>query len=220
MPDRARLAVVDYGMGNLYSVQLACERVGCDAVITSSPEEVRAADAIVLPGVGAFGDAMSMLRAAGLADAITHVASSGRPILGVCLGLQLFMSESFEFGRHEGLGLLEGSVLPFEVMQTPRGLLKIPHVGWNAIHQPRASAWEGTSLDGVTDGTFMYFVHSYYVVPRDPAGILATTTYGDVKFCSALRRENVFGCQFHPERSGPAGLRVYMNLVTALLGAA
>lgn len=205
------VAIVDYGMGNLFSVSKACEAVGLEAVVTSSPREVLAASAAIIPGVGAFGDAMRTLEALGLADAIRELAAAGRPIVGICLGLQLLLSESEEFGHHAGLGLIPGRVVPL-----PRGIrhmgraLKIPNVGWARISPVRP--WTGTLLEQVSAGEYMYFTHSYWVEPQDPSTVLALSSYGNVEFPCSLSCGSLFGTQFHPERSGPEGLAVYRSL--------
>ena len=231
MLDRSecRVAIVDYGMGNLFSVKHACDQVGLPAEITSGTEEVLAADAVILPGVGAFGDAMETLSRMGVAQAIVDFAASGKPLVGVCLGMQLLMTESHEFGLHEGLGIIEGDVVRLELSTEGARSLKVPEVGWNQINAaegaeygngagPEGSPWPGTLLQGLPDGEYMYFVHSFYARPKDPSVVLSTTRYGHIEFCSSLRVGNVFACQFHPERSGPQGLRIYRNLRT-LLGA-
>jgi glutamine amidotransferase len=220
MPDTAGLsvAIVDYGMGNLFSVKQACEHVGLNAAVTSSADEVRAADAVILPGVGAYGDAMETLQRFGLADALREAAAV-KPLVGICLGMQLLMEESFEFGRHEGLGIIPGQVVRLEELRGPGGVLKVPHVCWERLERVARvgrDAWAGTLLEGLKDGEYMYFVHSYYVVPRDENVVLATTTYGHIRFCSALTRGHVFACQGHPERSGAPGLKVYANLAALL----
>jgi glutamine amidotransferase len=193
------IVIVDYGMGNLRSVQKAFQRVGYEAEITSSPQRVRQADAVVLPGVGAFGEAMANLSRAGLVDVLRQVATD-RPFIGICLGQQLLFEESEEMGRHEGLGILPGKVIRFE------GPLKVPHMGWNQIHIVRSSP----ILTGVDDGSFAYFVHSYYVAPADPTVILGTTDYG-VTFASIVGRHQLFGLQFHPEKSQSVGLTMLAN---------
>ena len=210
------VAIVDFGMGNLHSVRQACAHAGLDGRITASPSDLARADAIILPGVGAYADAMATLRRTGMADALRGAAESGKPLVGICLGLQLLMSESPEFGRHEGLGLIAGDVVYLEP-GAGAAAVKVPQVGWNQIH--RTGSWEGTLLDGLPDGGFMYFVHSLHVRPRDPSVVLSTTRYGAVEFCSSLRQHNVFGCQFHPERSGPEGLHMYATLATTLMAA-
>jgi glutamine amidotransferase len=204
------VAIVDYGMGNLYSVQRACDHVDVRAAVTSSPDVVLSAGGVVLPGVGAMPDAMETLEVTGLSAALRLVVQRGTPLFGVCLGLQLLMREGSEFRPHAGLGLIEGRVVRFDGRTEAGRPLRVPHIGWNAVQRAAGpAAWSETPLASTADGTFMYFVHSYYVVPEDPGIVLATARYGDVEFCAALRRGNTFGCQFHPERSGPAGLELY-----------
>lgn len=224
MPRRAPdVAIVDYGMGNLFSVKQACVQVGLVAEITSDPAFVRAAAGVILPGIGAFGDAMATLRREGLVEALREVAAAGRPLLGVCLGMQMLMTESHEFGRHEGLGLIPGDVVRLQDAAEGARKLKVPQIGWNRVHAPGGAsdgetppAWRGTLLEGLPDGMFMYFVHSFYTRPADPQVVVATTRYGPIEFCSALRASNVFACQFHPERSGPQGLRLYAQFAARL----
>ena len=215
------IAIVDYGTGNLFSVRRACESVDLQARITSSKEDVIAAEAVILPGVGAFGDAMATLRRLDLVGALRDAAASGKPFVGICLGLQLLMSESFEFGHHKGLGVIDGSVCRFENPMSKTGKrLKVPQVGWNRIHPPTGrdacKAWKNSLLEGMLDGEFMYFVHSYYVRPGDGDVVLSVSRYGDIEFCSSLQRGSIFACQFHPERSGLRGLKVYENLASCL----
>lgn len=213
---RPKVAIVDYGLGNLCSVQLACERVRLEAEITNDPSRIEAADGVILPGVGAFKDAMDELQRTGAADAIMHAVAAGKGFFGICLGFQLLMTESFEFGRHAGLGLVQGRVVPVEARNAAGERLKVPHVGWARVEAPAQRGWVGTLCDGVPDGAFMYFVHSYHVVVTEPSGVLAMTQYGDLRFCSAFVARNVFACQFHPERSGPDGLRMYANFARLL----
>jgi len=214
---RPHVAIVDYGMGNLFSVQQACAHAGLDAVLTASPDDVLAADCVILPGVGAFGHAMDCLRQLGMVDALRETAASDRMLVGVCLGLQLLMSSSEEFGCHEGLGIIEGDVVPFESPVDEHGReLKVPQVGWNRIEQGQGGPWAGTPLAEVPDGAYMYFVHSLYVRPADESVVLATSRYGQYRFCSAVMRDNVFACQFHPERSGHEGALVYHAIARRL----
>jgi imidazole glycerol-phosphate synthase subunit HisH len=220
-----RVAIVDYGLGNLFSVRHACTRVGMDATITSDRGELLAADVVLLPGVGAFGDAMHCLRRLDLVEVLREIAHAGRPLMGICLGMQLLMTRSFEFGEHEGLDLVPGQVVRFHNPVGPNGSLKVPQVGWNRIHRPgrgagSPDAWEGTPLAGLDDGEHMYFVHSYYVCPDDPRVVLSGSRYGQIDFCSSLRHGNVFAFQFHPERSGPSGLRLYENIIHVVRGQA
>ena len=211
MPD---VAIVDYGMGNLFSVKHACEHVGLQAVITASPQDVRAAHAVILPGVGAFGDAMATLRRLGLVEALREVAQSGTPLMGICLGMQLLMTHSHEFGYHQGLGLVAGEVVRFDAPRQGATVLKVPHVGWNRIVRPPGGSWASSGLEGLEDGAFMYFVHSFYARPADAGVVVARSRYGHIEFCSSLRDRNIFACQFHPERSGPDGLQVYRNFAS------
>jgi glutamine amidotransferase len=218
------VAIIDYGLGNLFSVARACERVGLIAHITSSASEIEGCDGVILPGVGAFGDAMRNLRRLDLVGPLRQLACSGKPLFGICLGLQLLLSESEEFGLHEGLGIIRGRVVHLGRPRGPAGTLKVPEVCWNRIYPPKSSRardtdhWDGTPLAGLPVGIHMYFVHSFYVQPDEPDTILALTRYGDVEFCSAVRKGNVHAFQFHPERSGPDGVKIYRNIAT-LVGA-
>lgn len=214
------VAIVDYGRGNLFSVKHACEQAGLVADITSRPAEILAAGAVVLPGVGAFGDAMATLSTLDLVGCLKDVAASGKILFGVCLGMQLLMSESREFGRHRGLGLIDGEVVRLPDVDAGGEPVKVPQVGWNRIGSPdparSASRWPGTPLEGLAEGEYMYFVHSFYCRPSDPGVVLSTTRYGGAEFCSTLRSGNIFACQFHPERSSFQGIRVYRNLSTLI----
>lgn len=213
MPDQPlEAAIVDYGLGNLYSVKHACGHVGLQAEITSSKEAIANARVVILPGVGAYGDAMATLHRLDLVSVLKDIAASGKPLIGICLGVQLLMTESFEFGRHKGLGIIEGQVVPFDQPREGERMLKVPQIGWNRVWHPENARWEDTLLNGVADGEYMYFVHSYIVQPEDPAVILSMSRYGQIEFCSSVQCGNVFACQFHPERSGAAGLKVYWNL--------
>ena len=211
-----RVVIVDYGMGNLFSVQNACRYFGMDAAISTSRDDISKAHAVILPGVGAFGNAVSSLKKLDLFNFLIDVALSGKPFIGICLGLQLLMEKSSEFGEQNGLGIVKGSVIHFNnSTATARKPFNIPQVGWNRIFHHEKGAdnyWKGSLLEGLKDGDFMYFVHSFYVVPDDLGIILSKTFYGNAEFCSSLRYKNIFACQFHPERSGLAGLNVYKNI--------
>jgi glutamine amidotransferase len=208
------IAIVDYGLGNLFSVKHALNAVGAQAEVTSSCDDVMKADAVVLPGVGAFGDAMDSLKKMGLTGALKDFVSTGRPVIGICLGMQLLMSESFEFGRHEGLGFISGKVVRFEDPKDGDDILKVPEVGWNRI---KVLEGRGEKVyEGVKDGSYMYFVHSYYVVPEDAAVAMTVSRYGNMEFCSSVRNGNIIAFQFHPERSGKDGLAIYRNLMTII----
>ncbi len=204
------IAVIDYEMGNLRSVQKALERVGADAVITRDPDVIMGASAAVLPGVGAFGACMDNLRRHDLVEPVKIFAASGRPFLGICVGMQILFDESEEFGRVPGLGILPGRIVRFAA--DPDGKRKVPQMGWNAL----AVAKRAPHLAGVRDGSQVYFVHSYYPVPADPAVVATTTDYG-VTFASSVWSDNIFATQFHPEKSQAVGLRILANFA-ALAG--
>jgi len=202
-PNAPRIAVLDYGAGNLRSVVRALVRSGLDPEITSSPAAVRGADAVVLPGVGAFKDAAENLRAKGLSEAVCEFIASGRPYLGLCLGLQVLFEESDEHGRTPGLGLLPGRVERFPGRLASGQPLRVPHIGWNEVE------WSGGHpvLSKLPARDCYYFVHSYRAVPADPDVIVGRTEYGG-QFAAAVARDNVFAVQFHPEKSQSAGLRL------------
>jgi glutamine amidotransferase len=203
------IAVVDYGMGNLRSVQKAIEQVGHAAEVTHDPARIGSAPGVVLPGVGAFGACMENLAARGLVAPVRDAVASGRPFLGICLGMQLLFEESEEFGPVRGLGVLPGRVVRF----APDPALKVPHMGWNALRKVR----DTPALAGVEDGSYVYFVHSYYPVPAERAVIATTTDYGGT-FASSVARANLFACQFHPEKSQQVGLRLLANFVRRVRG--
>lgn len=207
------IAIIDYGMGNLRSVQKGFERVGVAAGVTRDVEAIDRADGVVLPGVGAFGACMDNLREYGLVDVVRRVVERGTPFLGICLGLQLLFEESEEFGPVAGLGLLRGRVVRFR--DTGDAELRIPHMGWNQLRIRQAAP----VLRGVAEQSFVYFVHSYYVEPSDPAIIATTTDYGG-EFVSAIARDNVFACQFHPEKSQTIGLSILRNFGAVVGGPA
>ncbi len=195
------IAIIDYGMGNLRSVQKAFEKVGHSALVTSDPAQVAASDKVVLPGVGAFEDAIGELRRLRLDRPVLEAIDSGKPFLGICLGLQLLFDVSYENGRHQGLGVLRGEVVRFQLPDE----FSVPHMGWNQVSVRRSTPL----LEGL-DASYFYFVHSYYVVPEDPSVIAAETDYGG-PFCSAIAFNRVFASQFHPEKSQSDGLRLLKN---------
>lgn len=201
-PSAADIAIIDYGMGNLRSVQKGFEKVGHSAVITSSPDVLAAAKKVVLPGVGAFEDAMRELQERGLVGVIGQSIESGKPFLGICLGLQLLFETSYEHGQQTGLGILRGEVVRFDLPAE----FKVPHMGWNELEICRRAPL----LEGIDPGTHFYFVHSYYVVPSD-AEVIATETDYSGRFTSMIWRDNLYATQFHPEKSQSAGLRMLKN---------
>ena len=200
-------AIIDYGVGNLFSLRSSLEAIGEQPVVTSSPEEIRKADRVILPGVGAFADAAEKLRATGMADTVREIAAAGKPLMGICLGMQLLFDRSLEYGEHEGLGLLRGEVRPIrEILRDagadPEEKLKIPQMGWNALRFRR----ETPLFKDIREGDFVYFVHSYAAVGCGDS-LLADTEYGTY-LTACVGRENVMGCQFHPEKSGRVGLKI------------
>jgi glutamine amidotransferase len=210
------IAIVDYGVGNLRSAAKALERAGLDTGIatdvrvTSDAATLDRADGVVLPGVGAFGACMESLTASGLVPTVLRAVERGKPFLGICVGMQILFEESEEFGPIAGLGVLPGRVIRFRSKD-----VKVPQIGWNSLRlTPGVEAF-----DGVPDGAYFYFVHSYYPVPADPALVAATTTYGDEEFCAAVARGNLIATQFHPEKSQKTGLRLLANFVRLSEGA-
>lgn len=208
----AKTVIIDYGMGNLRNVQKAFEHIGVAADISSQGQDLLQADGLVLPGVGAFGDAMDNLRDVGLIDPIQQSVANGKPLIGICLGLQLLFQSSSEMGQHQGLGLLPGRVVRFG------NKLKVPHIGWNQLDFTRQAAGSPL-LKGIADHSYAYFVHSYHAVPVDGECILTTSGYG-IDFVSMVQRENVFGAQFHPEKSQEVGLGILRNFAEIVQGGA
>ena len=194
------IAVMDYGVGNLFSLCSSLEKIGAEAVVTSDPEVIRKADKLILPGVGAFADAARKLRESGLDTLIREEVAKGKEIMGICLGMQMLFEKSYEFGEHQGLGLLKGSVIPME--GTIPAELKIPHIGWNALHFRK----ESKLLRYIKENDCVYFVHSFYAADCDDS-VVATAEYGK-ELTAAVQQGNVMGCQFHPEKSGPVGLAI------------
>ncbi len=197
------IVIVDYGMGNLRNVQKAFEHIGIAARVSSKTDDLLRADGLVLPGVGAFGDAMANLHAAHLVAPIQRSAREGKPLLGICLGLQLLFEASEEMGEHEGLGLLPGRVVRFG------DELKVPHIGWNQLDVGQSGA-QSPLLEDIPNHSYAYFVHSFHAVPAEAHCVLTTTEYG-IDFVSMVGRENVYGAQFHPEKSQEIGLHILAN---------
>ena len=198
------IAIVDYDAGNIKSVEKALAYLGQEAVVTGGREEILAADKVILPGGGAFGDAMNNIRSRGLDSVLHQVAESGTPFLGICLGLQLLFERSDEAPGAEGLGILEGEILRIPEQKD----LKIPHMGWNSLHLQNS----GRLFRGIDENAYVYFVHSYYLKARDEAIVKASTEYG-VHIHASVEKDNIFACQFHPEKSSDVGLSILKNFV-------
>lgn len=204
-----RVVVVDYKMSNIFSIVNVFKHIGVDVIIAQSSNDIKNADALVLPGVGAFGEAMNNLYDLQLIEPILHFIKSGKPFLGICLGLQLLFSDSSEFGIHRGLAVIPGKVIKFPESFDGREL-RVPSVGWNQIDQ-HAPIWESSPLQIIKDKSFMYFVHSFYVKPDNNECIASYTTYNGFNYCSSIYHENIFAAQFHPEKSGKNGIQVLFN---------
>jgi glutamine amidotransferase len=201
------IAIIDYGMGNLRSVQKGFEKVGAEAFVTSDPRLLLEAERIVLPGVGAFRDCMHNLEQGGFIEPLLRVIAEGRPFLGICVGMQMLFTDSVEFGLFQGLNVIPGHVLRFPEQVTAGGEeLKVPQMGWNQLHFKRRPP----AFEGVAEGSNVYFVHSYYVKPDNEAVIATTTDYG-FEFCSSIWQDNIVATQFHPEKSQDVGLRILKN---------
>jgi imidazole glycerol-phosphate synthase subunit HisH len=203
------IVVVDYGLGNLLSVRRGLEHCGAMVTVTSDPDIILSAPRVVLPGVGAFSDGMSELRSQGLDNVVLEVASRGTPLLGICLGMQMLLDESDEFGTTEGLGLIPGRVIPIPATTILGDSQKIPHIGWNnLVFSKGLKSWCGGLLQETNPGEAVYFVHSFMVVPDNPDHRIADCLYGGIFVSAAIGRDNIYGCQFHPEKSGEVGLKV------------
>ena len=201
-----RVAIVDYNMGNLASVKNAMKKLGANAEIIKNPEKLKEFDRVILPGVGAFGDAVEHLSQSGLKEAVLEFAKSGKPLLGICLGMQLLFEKSYEFGEHYGLGLIEGEVVPFDKSRFPHRL-KVPHMGWNELFVQK----ETPLFKGMPKAFYLYFVHSYHAV-CDEKYVIGRTIYG-YEFVSAVQKDNIFGLQPHPEKSHDNGLKILKNFM-------
>ena len=203
---KMNLAIIDYHMSNMFSLVNALDYLGYRCKVTSDKNEILRADGAILPGVGAFPEAMQHLTALGLTEAIREFCSTGKPLMGICLGLQLLFSRSQELGAHAGLDLIGGDVTD---LKSKRELEVIPHVGWNTVNKRPSNIQSRGYLSAALDGESFYFVHSYIVEPINPESIFTTSHYGGNEFCSSVLADNIFACQFHPEKSGPVGLRIF-----------
>lgn len=206
---KKKVVIIDYNLGNLFSVKQACDTVGINAIISSDKLEILKADALILPGVGAFNEAMQNLRELDLITAIKTKVNGGVPLFGICLGLQLLFTESEEFGTGGGLDLISGVIkrFPEEYNQTK---IKVPHIAWNKIYSNNQGL-KSSDLLGLDENEFMYFIHSYYVKPKENPCILTNTNYNGIEFCSSVLKNNIFATQFHPEKSGEKGISIYKN---------
>lgn len=210
-PNQKQIAIIDYQLGNLFSVKQACEYLGYKSIITSDKNILMNSDYAILPGVGAFGDAMKSLDDLDLVEPMKDFINAGKPFMGVCLGLQLLFSESEEFGSYKGLGIISGTVKKFSTSGKDGEKVKVPQIEWNQIYKSGSIDWEQTPLKNCKEGDYMYFVHSYFVEPEDETSWLSKTTYGGKTYCSSVIRNNVFASQFHPEKSGLEGISIYKN---------
>jgi len=202
------IVIIDYEMGNLRSVEKAFEKLGFAARVSADPKDIGIADKVVLPGVGAFRDCIGNLRQGGFVEPLLAHVAAGKPLLGICVGMQMLFDESEEFGRHRGLGLIPGKVLRFPAgMEEGGERLKVPHMGWNNLRLQKPSPL----LQEIEDGSYVYFVHSYYCAAADPQDVAASCRYGDIEFCASVWHENILATQFHPEKSQAVGLRIFEN---------
>lgn len=211
------VSIIDYGLGNLKSICKALEFSSVSYNIIDQPEYLLAANRLILPGVGAFGDGIKGLESRGLIDPIKEKAQNGTPLLGICLGMQLLCSESYEFGHHQGLDLVKGKVIPFKSPSEhsdPR--YKVPHIGWNSLLQKednKKNLWNGHLLKGIAYASDVYFVHSFYAELKDSTEVISISRYGEEKFCALFERDTIMGAQFHPEKSGSVGLKIINNFM-------
>tara|TARA_B100000900_G_C20426243_1_gene653043 strand:- start:237 stop:875 length:639 start_codon:yes stop_codon:yes gene_type:complete len=207
---KKKVAIVDYGLGNMFSVKQALDLCNVDSFITSNPNEIKSSNMLILPGVGAFPEAMNNLKEKELLEALKEFAASGRPFVGICLGMQLMFSESHEFGITEGLGLIDGIVKKFE-SKTKSKKYQVPQIQWNQIFIENYND-ENYFFKFIDSGSYMYFVHSFYCMPEDKENIVCTTNYAEIKYPSIVKKENCIGIQFHPEKSGEKGLEIYHEI--------
>lgn len=205
------IAIVDYGIGNIKSISNAFEKVGAEIVLTRDKGTILGAQGVVLPGVGAFSHGMEKLNEYGLNIVLKEYSDTGKPLLGICLGMQMLFDKSSEFSETQGLGIIPGSVEKLKLLSPD--VKKLPHISWNELSEKKLGSWKGTILDGLKSFEDMYFVHSFAVHPDDPNDVLSTTMYSDYEFCSSVKRKNTYGCQFHPEKSSKEGLKIIKNFV-------
>ena len=205
-----KIVIVDFKLGNLFSVEQALKNIGVDVLISSDPKTIEKADALVLPGVGAFPDAMKHMEDLQLVAPVKNAIASAKPFLGICLGMQLLFGESEEFGGCRGLDIIAGKVRKFPATQD-MNIVRVPQISWNRLKCPAGKTWRGTPLEACNEGEFMYFVHSFYVSPENDDVTLSSTSYAGIDYTSSLLKDNIFACQFHPEKSADKGLSIYTN---------
>jgi glutamine amidotransferase len=206
-----KIAILDYGIGNVKSIFNALDKINVTAVLTGDKDEILSAEGLILPGVGAFAQGMENLAKANLIEVIKEFVSTGKPFLGICLGLQMLMEESEEFGIHKGLGLISGKVKKISFKNSVRA--KLPHVSWNELDSPTKGRWDNSILDQIPEKSDVYFVHSFVVKTENAVDLLASTNYNGETLCAAVHRDNIYGVQFHPEKSGLTGLNILRNFV-------
>ena len=205
-----KIVIINYEIGNIRSILNAFQKIGITPILSRNQKEILSADGIVLAGVGAFSHAMQNLQKYSLLDTIKEYAKTNKPLLGICLGMQMLLDESEEFGTTEGIGLISGRVIKLPTKN--RKHEKLPHVSWNEI-TPKRIDWKNTILNNINSKSDMYFIHSYVTIPDDENQILSTTIYSDYEFCSSIKKDNIYGCQFHPEKSAKEGLKIIKNFV-------
>lgn len=208
MTKSPKISIIDYGVGNLHSLAKAVQNFTSNVRVTDDAGEISSSDALILPGVGAFAAGMEGLEVRGLTQAVKNFAASGKPILGICLGAQIMLEKGFEFGEFAGLGLIGGQVVRFPELSE-----KIPQIGWNKISRGAGQNWNDSILKDLPPDPDVYFVHSYILEPQNPENALAMSEYGGQKFCAAIQKGKIFGCQFHPEKSGSVGLKIIENFI-------
>ena len=200
-----KVAIIDFKVGNIFSVVQACKKIGLLVEDTSDYNTILSSDGVILPGVGAFGDAMLNLEEQNLIKTIKDFVQTNKPFMGICLGFQLLFTNSEEFGNHKGLDIIKGTVKKFDSTKT-----KVPQIGWNKIYKD-FNTWENSPLEDTINNEYMYFVHSYYVIPSNKNIVLTNTNYSGIEYCSSIKKDNILATQFHPEKSGEKGLEIYKN---------
>lgn len=210
---KPKVVIIDYGVGNLLSVQRAVEECGAEAIMSSTPGFIAQADRVILPGVGSFANAMLALKSLGLVEPIKEIAANGIPLLGICLGMQLLLDESEEHGLTKGLGIIPGRVGPLSNLSSDGSPIKIPHIGWSSLIASENATWDNTILQNLSPGNAVYFLHSFMAIPKNPKMRIADCVYGLNRISAVISRDNITGCQFHPEKSGVIGIEIIKNFL-------